>query len=98
MKSIAYTQENGATAICSPVEGARLARSVTLLDGTKLEGDPRPVCFFTHGWPVAGAAAEWAESEEEFMARIQAKDVPPSATNVRIVEEAEVDAIISGSV
>lgn len=90
MKKIIYTSADGSLAVCTPVEGARLATAVTLADGTVLRSaDPVSVDRFLRRWPVAGAVAEWAESEDEFVERIKAKDVPPDATNV-IVADASV--------
>lgn len=80
MKCIVYTQQDGAVAICRPMEGARLALSITLADGTKHESkEPAPAASISgvmRGWPVDGANAEWAETEDEFIARIAKKDVP----------------------
>ena len=60
----------------TPAEGARLALSVTI-GGQKLNADkPIAVDTFLRRWPVAGAVVEWAETEDEFVARIAAKDVP----------------------
>lgn len=79
----------------SPIEGARLARQVELEDGTIVKparGDAQPVDLFLRGWPVAGAVAQWAETEEEFVARIAARDVPAGATNVEIVDASAIPA------
>lgn len=51
---------------------------------------PTPADFFRRGWPVEGAVAEWAETEDEFVARIAAKGVPADARNVQIVDAAAI--------
>jgi hypothetical protein len=92
MKAIAYTRPDGGLSICRPSSGARLASSITLADGTVLRADPsQPVDLFMRGWPIEGATAEWAETEEEFLARIIARDVPPDATNVTVVDGVPAD-------
>lgn len=48
---------------------------------------PRRVDEFLRHWPVAGAIAEWAETEDEFVARIAAKDVPADAIDRQFVDE-----------
>lgn len=90
MKIVVFSMPDGQVRYLRPAPGARLARSITLADGTKIEAEaPRPVDEFFRGWPVAGVEVEWAESEEEFVARIAAKDVQPEATEVRIVDDGE---------
>lgn len=77
-----------------PCEGARLAFWITLADGTVLPKGvpPCPVDAILRRWPVAGAVAKWAETEDEFIARIRAKDVPADATDVQIVDAAAIPA------
>lgn len=99
MKKIIYTV-NGAACICHPSEGFRNARYITLADGTVLPAGAdkikraaaRAVDSILRQWPVDGAVAEWAETEDEFVARIAAKDVPAGATDVRIVDASEIPA------
>lgn len=104
MKRIIYTRPDGGLSVVVPVEGARLAFSVTLKDGTQHvsssqvlaeEDEGRrltvyalPVDNIFRRWPVDVAAADWAETEDQFLARLAAKDVPGDATNVQIVDEA----------
>lgn len=78
MKKIIYTSPNGALAVVHPSEGARLAHWITLADGVVVPAinPPQPVDTILRAWPVAGAVADWAETEEEFVARIAVKDVP----------------------
>lgn len=85
MKKIIYMQPNGISAVVSPAEGARLAISVTVGDKTMRPDSPIPADQFMRGWPVAGAVVEWAETEDEFLNRIAAKDVP-NGTLYEIVE------------
>jgi hypothetical protein len=97
MKTIIYTRPDGGLSVCRPSEGARLAFFITLVDGTRLPsgGAPstaRPVDSILRRWPVAGAVAEWAESEDEFVERVRRKDVPPDALNVQIIDEAAIPA------
>ena len=40
------------------------------------EREAHPVDVFLRRWPVEGAVANWAETEDEFVARIAFKDVP----------------------
>lgn len=78
----------GGLDIFRPAEGERLAFSITLNDGSTLpEADkvPRPVDTILRHWPVDGAVAEWAETEEEFAARLLKRIVPNDATHVQIV-------------
>lgn len=90
MTKIVVFMRDGGLSYLRPAPGARLARSITLADGRKIEAEtPQPVDAFLRAWPIAGATVEWAESEEEFVARIAAKDVPPDATGVRIVDDSE---------
>ena len=88
MKKIIYTRPDGGLTVVHPFEGARLAFSITLVDGTVLatgNGKKQPVDSILGRWPVAGPTAQWAETEDEFVARIAAKDVP-AATSFQIVE------------
>lgn len=92
MKKIIYSQPDGTVAVVTPCEGARLATSVTLNDGTVMESDAKPVGEFMRRWPVDGATASWAETEAEFVARITANDLPETATDVAIFDEADLPA------
>lgn len=95
MKKIIYTRPDGTFVVVHPCEGFRLASAVVLADGTEILALPdqfRPVDNFLRRWPVDGAVARWAESEDEFIARIAAKDVPADATDVQIVDAALIPA------
>ena len=94
MKVIIYMRPDGGLSVCRPNEGARLAYLITLQDGAVLSAinPPQPVDAILRRWPVEGAVADWAESEDQFVARIRAKDVPADAQNVQIIEESAVPA------
>lgn len=77
-RAIVYTTADGNTVSCHPIPNARLVTC---------EGDTFPLFVIERQIGRAlPPGVEWAESESEFFARIQAKDVPPDATNVRVVE------------
>lgn len=93
MMKIIHTSPDGGLSVTNPAEGARLAHSVTLADGTIVQsgsGKPSPVDALLRRWPVAGAVAEWAEMEAEFVARIAEKDVPADAVDMQIVNESAI--------
>lgn len=52
---------------------------------------PVPVDRFLRRWPIEGAVAEWAETEDEFVERIARKDVP-SGVPYEIVDESAIPA------
>src|SRR5687768_7479558 len=95
MKLIVYTRPDGGVSVVHPAEGARLAFFVTLADGSRLPSNPpytaRRVDTILRRWPVQGVVAEWAESEAEFLQRVQAKSVPQDAKDVRIVDDVPAD-------
>lgn len=87
MKVIISSRPDGGASVTVPTEGSRLSTGIKLASGESLKSElPQPVDKFLRGWPVAGAIAEWAESEDEFVLRIVEKDVPSDALNVRIVD------------
>ncbi len=49
---------------------------------------PQPVDKFLRQWPVDGATVEWAETEDEFVARVAAKDVPAELVYAIVDESA----------
>lgn len=90
MKKIIYTRADGGLSVVTPAEGARLCRYMTLPDGTAFRNEtPLPADRTLRTWPIRGAIVEWAETEDEFTARIAAKDVP-KGTSFQIVEESEI--------
>lgn len=108
MKKIIYTRTDGGISVVSPTEGCRLAYAVVLdgkryedlrlmkeASGVELaqyERVAHPADQFLRGWPVAGAIAEWAETEDQWLARVQAKSVTPGATAIQIVEDSAIPA------
>lgn len=86
MKKIIYTNAEGRLCVVTPSEGARLALAV---DDDRSE-TPRPVDTFLRRWPVNGVNVEWAETADEFCARIAMKDVPADAAHVQIVDESAI--------
>jgi hypothetical protein len=92
MKVIAYTRPDGGVTVMRAAPGARLARAITV-DGQRIESaEPVPVDAFMRGWPVDGAVADWAETEDEFIERMRAAHVPAEATDVTVIDESAVPA------
>lgn len=91
-RSIAYRRSDGGTSICTPAPWARLVRAVTV-NSQRIEISP-PVPFdrMVREAGTDNISPEWAETEDEFLARIMAKDVPPTATEVRIINVADIPA------
>ena len=90
MKKIVYTID-WQLHVCVPTEGSRLAHGVKLKSGEVLRAPkPQQVDRFLRLWPVDGAVADWAETEDEFVARIAAKDVPTNAANTLITDAASI--------
>lgn len=93
MKKIVWNDGSGALMITTPMEGARLAKSITFEDGKVMaspRGFPVSVDQFLRGWPVAGVVAEWAETEEEWIRRVAIKSIPGDATEIHVVDESEI--------
>jgi hypothetical protein len=88
-KKIIYTRPDGGLSVVHPAEGARLAHGF-VRDGVRHTTKPpmRMESFFRR-WP-AELSPIWAETEDEFIARIQAKDVPADASGVMIVDESAI--------
>lgn len=78
-KLITFTKD-GNVAVCLPAPNARL---VTTENG--------PVALEKSGAikRLPPDDIPWAETEDEFVARIRAKDIPDDATNVTIVEDTD---------
>ena len=96
MKKVIYTRADGCVTIVTPVEGGRLANWITLEGGQVVPAinPPQRVDSILRGWPVQGATADWAETEDQFVARILAdpQSVPVSAINPQIVEASAIPA------
>ena len=99
MKRIYYTRSDGGVAVCSPSPGGRLVRGMGLNGGDTTEfviSLPLSNAFAAiglgRGWSnekLALVNVEYAESEDEFISRIQSKDVPSDAMNVAVVDDAD---------
>lgn len=90
MKCIAYTRPDGGVSVVHPHEGNRLARSVEKDGAVIILDPPGPVDSVFRVWPVEGGAnVEWAETEDEFVARRASTDVPADATNPQVIEPSE---------
>lgn len=88
---------DGKAYVVGPDEGARRAHYITLADGAILpdgaQGVPPqgiPAYSILRAWPIAGATAEWAETEDEFLGRVVAKSIPPAATAMQTVDESAI--------
>ena len=90
-KRIVYVNPDGSIGVLCAAPGARLANSITLEKGVVKEPRPVPVERVLRKWPSA-VAVEWAETEDEFLKRIAAKDVPKDAVSFRIVDVADLPA------
>lgn len=94
MKKIIFTRPDGGLSVVTPAQGARLATALLERDGTVFASSekPIPVGRFLRIWPAEGYTAVWAETEDEFVARIRAKDVPADAIDVQVVDESAIPA------
>lgn len=90
MKKIIYTRSDGGVSVVSPAEGQRLATKVLAAFGIVLfqVGTPLPVEQISRIWKIL-FGVEWAETEDEFVTRIAAKDVP-TGTPFQIVEQSAI--------
>src|SRR3990167_6600599 len=91
MKKIIYTRPDSGLSVMTPTGGARLAKKFVTVFGIQLFGIgwPVPVEQITRKWRFLGTP-EWTETEDEFVARIAAKDVPPDVINLQFVDESAV--------
>ena len=92
MKKLVYTRPDGGVSVVHPVEGARLAVAIKDAEGKDIarSATPVPVWKLARPWPKPGLTAEWAETEDEFASRAFAKATPADASNVAVVDEADV--------
>ena len=88
MRKIIYTRPDGGVSVVSPAPGNRLALRIISLFGLELfrSQTPVPIEQISRKWLLLGNI-EWAETEDEFLARIQARAVPVDAINPQIVDE-----------
>lgn len=89
MKYIIYTKPDGGMQILLPMGGGRLANSITVNNKT-YSGKSVPVSDLFRYWWLEGAVIDWAESDDEWITRIAAKDVPANSIDVFIVDESEI--------
>lgn len=89
MKKVIYARADGGVSVFNPCEGARLALGLHDAEGQLIAASkvPVPVDSFLRRWPVDGVKAVWAETEEDFIARVSAKSIPADAINVQVVDE-----------
>ena len=97
-KRIAYTRPDGGVSVVVPSPGARLVARIAMAGvGENVEFDP-PVRLSNafaavglgRGWSdekIALADIQYAETESEFLAFIQRKDVPADAANTVVVDK-----------
>ena len=79
MKKIIYTRpSDGGLSIVTPALGGRLI----VMTADRVSRDSAVLLEM-----AADGEIVWAETEDEWFARIQAKDVPADAIDVQIVEE-----------
>jgi len=83
-KFIRYLHPEGHVAECHPVRNARLIKFEE--DGQEVIA-PLFVMKTERGAPLPNGC-EWAESEDDFVARIAKRDVPVGATDIEILEAA----------
>lgn len=99
MNVIVYMRPDGGVSICRPAENER---QVAVAQAGE-RADTHPVPFWAVlreagllNLPFEEAVAKlhpvWAETEDEFVARILAKDVPDDASQVRTVDESSIPA------
>ena len=73
-KAVIYEGADGIAAVVQFYEGARIAMRVRR--GEDVFEGPRRADHFFRGWPLQGVTAEWAETEDQFIARMIARHVP----------------------
>jgi hypothetical protein len=85
-KAIVYRSEQGRVEICRPAPWARLCAGVTS-GGAHIAIDP-PTRFDVQvrRFGTEALSPEWDETEEDFLARIAAQDVPDGATDIAVVD------------
>lgn len=94
MKKIIYRRPDGGVSVVNPSAGARLVSGVKIVvngETSLREVDPpEPFDRFTRLLNAGGVFPVWAETEDAFLARVAAKDVPPGASSVQVVEESQI--------
>lgn len=90
MKCIAYTRPGGGLSVIHPQEGGRLAK-LLVKDGQAHTIDPpQPVDTVFGEWPAEGVDyIEWAETEDQFVARVGLKDLPPDTPDAKVLDQSD---------
>lgn len=92
MKIIIFTRADGTLAICRPAPWARRCSEVTV-GGQQVEIAPAaPFDQLVRRYGTADLSPVWVETEEEFVARIQSKDVPLDAITPAVIDDAALPA------
>lgn len=101
MKKIIYTRLDGGVDVVNPTQGVRRVSMISLKSSPSEVHEFVPVVLLENALAVVGLGRGWSaeklalvtvvydETEAEFIGRIQAKDVPPNATNVVVVDDAD---------
>ncbi len=93
MKTIVFKNAEGLLCVLRPVEGARLVKRVRFANEDYVYEEPRPADSVQRKWPDPDVQVlEWAETEAAFVARIAAKDLPETATDVTALDDADLPA------
>ncbi len=89
MRCIAYTRPDGGVSIIRPAPWHRLCAAITI--GDKREEFDPPVHFdrLVVQHKTDYLSPEWAETEDELVARVMARSVPPDAANVTLTEHGD---------
>lgn len=89
MKKIIYSPSVGdGTVVLHPSPAARLCCAV-VLDKEIIEFEAMPLSAAQQQWPQS-VDFIFGETEDEFVDRIWAKDVPPDAVNARLIDAADI--------
>lgn len=89
-KAIVYRSAQGRVEICYPAPWARLCEAVTAGDARIVLDPPTRFDVQVRRFGTDDLAPEWAETEEDFVARIAARDVPENATDIGVVDVEEI--------
>jgi hypothetical protein len=93
-KIIVYNDAESNECTVTPAENKRRITGVTIRPRNAVQAWQMEAVFRHIAEALDGAEVifEWAESEQQFLERISAKDVPSAASNVRFVEKADYEA------
>ena len=85
MKAIVFRRVDGGISIMHPVEGARLAKAITV-NGKRREITPTRMDHILRKWKSENISVEWAETEDGFTYLISAQHLPRGATVLRVTD------------